>query len=246
MACAPDPEWDGDSYQITYMSGDASPQRAPLVVAASAVRLEQAGPVRSFGSHRGQRNFPGLWWSATSGRHVGFESWLERDHTMLLDFDPAVVGFAAQPFRLSWLGTGRSRSHVPDFFARLDDGTGVVVDCRPEDRVGDADAEVFRSTERACAIVGWSYRLVHAPDEVVVSNVRWLAGYRHPRCYRPEVAERLAEVFARPTRLLAGAAEAGDPVGTLPVTYHLLWRGQLKVDLAVALDENSFVSVPGA
>jgi hypothetical protein len=53
-----------------------------------------------------------LWFSATSGAHVGFESWLERDHLTLLDFDPLVVGMASQPF---WLcgktaaGGGRTR-----------------------------------------------------------------------------------------------------------------------------------------
>jgi hypothetical protein len=34
--------------------------------------------------------------------HVGFESWLERDHAMLLEFDPGVVGFSSQPFRSWW------------------------------------------------------------------------------------------------------------------------------------------------
>jgi hypothetical protein len=34
---------------------------------------------------------PGWWWLATTGRHLGFESWLEHDHLMLLDFDPAVT-----------------------------------------------------------------------------------------------------------------------------------------------------------
>ena len=47
-----------------------------------------AAPVRRFASYRGQRHLPGLWWSATVGRHVGYESWLERDHVMALDFDP--------------------------------------------------------------------------------------------------------------------------------------------------------------
>ncbi|HEU4544060.1 MAG TPA: hypothetical protein VFR23_23220 [Jiangellaceae bacterium] len=36
----------------------------------------------------------GRWWSATDGGHVGYESRLERDHVMLLDFDPTVVGIA--------------------------------------------------------------------------------------------------------------------------------------------------------
>lgn len=87
----------------------------------------------SFPSFKGQRNFPGWWWSATGGCHVGHESWLERDHAMLLDFDPDVVGFASQPFRLHWLDGERGRGHVPDFFARLADGTGVVIDVRADD-----------------------------------------------------------------------------------------------------------------
>ena len=33
---------------------------------------------------------------------MGFESWLERDHVMAMDFDPAIVGIASQPFWLHW------------------------------------------------------------------------------------------------------------------------------------------------
>lgn len=126
------------------------------------------------------------------------------------------------------------------------DGTGVVIDCRPADHVPAADAEVFGATERACERVGWRYRLLHAPDEVLVANVRWLAGYRHPRHQRPEVAARLMEAFARPRALMTGAEMTGDPLGVLPVLYHLLWRGLLRVELAVALHEASVVSLPGA
>ena len=53
------------------------------------VPFETVLPVRRFGSHRGQRSFEGLWWSATIADHVGFESWLERDHVMAMDFDSA-------------------------------------------------------------------------------------------------------------------------------------------------------------
>ncbi|GGN25824.1 hypothetical protein [Streptomyces fuscichromogenes] len=70
--------------------------RKPLGYAAE-VAFEEVAPVRGFPSYRGQRHFPGLYWSATTGRHVGFESWLERDHAILMDFDPQVVGFASHP-----------------------------------------------------------------------------------------------------------------------------------------------------
>jgi hypothetical protein len=36
----------------------------------------------------------GGWWAATTGSLVGYESWLERDWQMLLDFDSDVVGSA--------------------------------------------------------------------------------------------------------------------------------------------------------
>lgn len=70
--------------------------RCPLAEAA-VVEFEAGLPVRGFPSYRGQRNFPGLSWSATKGGHVGFESWLERDHAMLLDFTPEVTGLLSQP-----------------------------------------------------------------------------------------------------------------------------------------------------
>jgi hypothetical protein len=174
---------------------------------------------------------------------VGFESWLERDHAMLLDFDPAVIGFASQPFWLIWRAgrRGRVRRHAPDWFARRADGTGMVIDCRPLGRIGPRDAAAFAAMAAACEQVRWSYRLVGEPDPVRLANVRWLAGYRHPRHHDTPMAASVLEVFAQPRPLMAGAAEVGDPIGVLPVVYHLLWAGRLRTDLAVLLAEHSLV-----
>jgi hypothetical protein len=126
-----------EAFELGFVDADGVEQRVPLAEAAG-VRFEACRPVRSFPSFKGQRTFPGLWWSATMGRHVGFESWLERDHAMLLGFDPRVVAFAPQPFWPFWPKTAgnraKVRSHAPDWFARLDDDTAVVVDCRPIER----------------------------------------------------------------------------------------------------------------
>jgi hypothetical protein len=49
---------------------------------------------------------------------VGYESWLERDQVMWLDWDQTVTGIASQSFRLWWTaGEGKTPSHVPDYFA---------------------------------------------------------------------------------------------------------------------------------
>jgi hypothetical protein len=210
------------------------------------VRFEDAVPVRPFCWTTGQRHFAGWWWSATTSRHVGHESWLERDQAMLLDFDPEVVAFSSQPFWLSWPEAGRTRRHAPDYFARLADGTGVVIDVRADDRIPAEDAEVFEMTARACAAVGWDYQRAGLVDPVLAANVRWLAGYRHPRCMNRERATRLREVFAIPAPLLAGARAVGDPLAVLPVLYHLLWTGALTADLAsVPLSGESPVTASG-
>nr|WP_232295553.1 TnsA-like heteromeric transposase endonuclease subunit [Parafrankia sp. EUN1f] len=198
--------------------------------------FEAVLPVRPFGWPRGGSSFPVWWWSATTNDHVGFESWLERDHLMLLDFDPDVVGLAAQPFWLRWHDGVRQRRHAPDFFVRLADGRGVVIDVRADDRIEASDAEAFTATATACAEVGWLFRRVGVPGAVLVANVRWLARYRHPRCAgAAAVADRLVEVFAEPRPLFGGAAEVGDRIAVLPVLYHLLWRRLLAADLTSGL-----------
>ncbi|WP_433616894.1 TnsA-like heteromeric transposase endonuclease subunit [Dactylosporangium sp. CA-139114] len=225
-------------FELSVFDAGGAARRVDLAHASGLV-IEQLAPVRAMPTYRGQRSNQGLWWLATTARHVGYESWLERDHLTLLDFDPAVVGVAAQPFWLMWQHDGRPQSHAPDFFARLADGGGVVVDVRPAGRVRPRDALAFEATRQACDLTGWQYRLVHEPDPVRMANVRWLAGFRHPRCRRTDLAAAVTEVFREPLGLLAGAGRVGDPLVCLPNVYHLLWTGVLATDLAVPLSERS-------
>ena len=88
-------------FEIAYVDSICGERRVALTD-GWAVRLEDCLPVRGFASYKGQRNHVERWWTATSGAHVGYESWLERDWLVLLDFDADVVSIAAQPFWLWW------------------------------------------------------------------------------------------------------------------------------------------------
>jgi hypothetical protein len=168
---------------------------------------------------------------------------LERDHVLHLDFDPSVVGIASQPFWLHWTAEGgKPVAHAPDFFARRRDGSAVAVDCRPVERRRPRDVAKFEVTARACALAGWEYRLLGAADALVTANLRWLAGYRHPRHHLPGTVEVLRRVFATPTPLMAGAEAAGDPIAVLPVLFHLLWCHELTIDLSTPLHQATLVS----
>lgn len=226
--------------EVGFVGRDGRQARTSLADAA-LMPFEATAPVRAFPLFKRQRHFPGLWWSATLGRHVGYESWLERDHLMLLDFDPDVVGIASQPFWLFWTDAGRSRSHAPDYFARRRDGTAVVVDVRPTERIKPRDTRAFEVTAAACEQVGWGYRRVGVPDPVRTANVRWLAGYRHPRHALEGVVAALRAVFAEPAALMDGAEAAGDPLAVLPVLFHLMWCQRLVADLSLPLDAGTVV-----
>ncbi|MEO3748973.1 TnsA-like heteromeric transposase endonuclease subunit [Plantactinospora sp. B5E13] len=231
----------GGEFEAVYVDADGVESRVGWDRLAG-VGLEWGRPVRRFPSYRGQRHYPGLYWSATMRRHVGYESWVERDHLVALDFDRAVVGIASQPFWLLWRGEDRAeRRHAPDFFARLADGGAVVVDSRPGTRVRDRDVAAFTVTGQACRLLGWDYVVWDVLDPLVAGNLRWLAGYQHPRCFDEQVAGRLREVFARPRALMEGAELVGDPIAVLPVLFHLIWRGELVVDLSLVLGDRTVV-----
>ena len=219
-----------NAFEVACIDEDHARRRVPLA-AGWTERFESLPPVRTVRSYRGQGSVTRDYWAATTGGPVSCESQLERHHAMLLDFDPLVTGLAAQPFRLWWPGVRGRRGHVPDFFARLADGGGLVVDVRPEGRIEAEDQEAFAATARACELAGWSFRRVGAIDAVLLANVKWLAGYRHPRYHQDCVAADLVAVFAEPSMLLDGAERVGDRLAVLPVLYHLLWRRVLEVEL---------------
>jgi hypothetical protein len=77
---------------------------------------------------------------------------------MMLDLSPEVVAFSSQPFWLTWPEGGKVRRHAPDFFARLADGTGLVIDVRSDDDIEPRDAEAFAVAGEACRSAGWTSR----------------------------------------------------------------------------------------
>ncbi|BCL18175.1 hypothetical protein GCM10017668_69670 [Streptomyces tuirus] len=218
------------------------------VEAAVAVRFEQLQPVAAFPVVPGRRWGPGWWWSATTGGHIPHGSQAMCMQLMLLDRDPQVVGLSARPVRLIWRdpGSGRVLTWVPQVFIRYADGRALLADCPAHaGPTGDRAARAAAVLGAACAAVGFTYRRLVPPEKVVAANVRWLAGYRHPR-YRDAggLEQAVLEAFAAPRALMAGAVAAGEVLSALPVLYHALWGGRLVADLTRPLGEHTLVA-PG-
>ncbi|MFI9262183.1 TnsA-like heteromeric transposase endonuclease subunit [Streptomyces sioyaensis] len=234
----------GAAIEAVFATAAGQVTQLPWDQAAASVQFEDLAPVSAFPVVPGHRWGPGWWWSATTGRHVVHGSAAMRTQLMVLDRNPDVIGMAARPVRLLWRDTDeRVRSWVPQLFARYADGTGLLADCPSSPSAGGDRAQRVRVVlEAACMRVGWAYRRLELPPTVVAANLRWLAGYRHPRNQGPPgLQAALAEAFAEPRPLADGAAAVGDPLQVLPAFYHALWCGHLTAPLDEPLHEEVLV-----
>jgi hypothetical protein len=204
--------------------------------------LRRCGPVRRPGAYQRQQHMPGRWFSTTAGRFLEYESLLERDWMLLLDFDREVEWICEQPLRLRYLKDGKPASHVPDLLVWRA-GTPELCDVKSVERLEDSEfvAQV-EATGLACSEAGLGYRVLAEPDRQLLVNVRWLAGFRErppdPDGERPRMLSMLAAGASTIGELVS---EAREPMLARPVLMHLLWTGEALAELSEPIGEDSRV-----
>jgi len=208
---------------------------------ARAEWIVEGLPVRLPPTYRGQRSYPGLFWAATNGRTLVYESLLELDRLWLADHDPSVTAFATQPFQVSGRDGAATRSHVPDVLLMHADGAVTVVDVKPAAFTGKAAVRAqLEWTRTLCRSKGWRYEVFTGADPTVLRNVRALAVGRRP--------ERLPDGhLARARAALSTAAgkattTLGEVLARRPATCDdaswrvavlaCLWAGHATADLS--------------
>ncbi|MDO3333868.1 TnsA-like heteromeric transposase endonuclease subunit [Mycobacteroides abscessus] len=221
------------SGQVEYRPAEGLPVAWATAAELGSVRFETCAPIRKSVSYKGQKNFTGQWWSATTGTHLPFDSWVKRDFLINADFDPAVVAISVWPFTFQFTSrSGKLRNHTPDIFLRLADGNAALVDVRTSTPGANSDEEAFAAAAALCDCAGWSYRRATEQPEVRAANLRWLAGYRHGRNRNPAVAATIERRLTDGALSLdALAASVGEPIAVLPTIYHLLWIHELVTDV---------------
>ncbi|HEV2809709.1 MAG TPA: TnsA-like heteromeric transposase endonuclease subunit [Acidimicrobiales bacterium] len=210
--------------------------------ALEALRSGEVAPWRQFRWHRGQAHYSGLYWSATTGGHVAYESRLELARMLLADFAPDVCWIVAQPFLVEALVAGQARRHVPDI-ALIDCSGGItIVNVKPPDRIGDPKvAATFAWARRVFGTRGWQHEVWTGAPEVLLGNVRFLAGYRRSDRFDAQLLEAVMAM-----------ADEGNTIGDLdrrcrrirpaevvrPALLHLLWSSRLRTDLSTVLSDH--------
>lgn len=217
--------------------------------AVSLIRFEDAEPIRKFYAWPHRRVYDGLYWSSTTRTHVEFASLLEREFLMKSDFDIEVADISAQPLAILWPYRKHGpRDHVPDYFVRLTDGSGRVVDVRRPDKA--QDNEQFAMPRRLCVQIGWDYEVFTGLSAQREANLRFMAGFRADR-YQPEgsLIRVIQDCYSPATSFRAGLLRAvrSTKLAKEQVHGHVLWmifHSLLVLDLDAAISMETQVHNP--
>lgn len=224
---------------LQWIDGEGAAHMAPADSRATGLGLHKAVVYRQGIKYPHRRNYEGYYWFSRTAQHLWYESLTEYSALMWLDFSKAIVGISTQPLRILFAD---GRSHYPDIFTVLRDGTQALYDVRPQSLIDDKAAATFAKTADLCQRIGWPYQVLGELDLPMRHNLEWLAAYRHPR-YRPppDVRETALDYLSEPAPLIdvARVVSSGPPAFSIHFVYHLLWTREIHADLARPLSWNT-------
>ena len=124
--------------------------------------------------------------SLSGGGNAAYESSLERDWLMSLDFDWRVKRIQEQPYTLIYVHEGKTSRYTPDILAEFDDGATqwtVVYEVKPHEELRAKWTSLrprFKAAVRDCRIKGWQFRIATERDirTPYVTNIKFLRRYR--------------------------------------------------------------------
>lgn len=206
-------------------------------------------PVRKIG--KSQRAVTGTLASVKNPAGLAYESALERDHYLQLEFDPLVVRILPQPVKMHFKNhRGRRTPYTPDTLVHYSDGRRpALIEVKYISEFQDSEkAAEFRSRFQAARSFareqGWTFwvvteRTVRAPS---LRNAEFFHPYLSRRCPQAFLTELLSAVAviseATPTSLLA-RFPADRRVELMPSLWHLIATRQIEADLSLPCTLNS-------
>lgn len=236
--------------EATYIAADGEVITAPFDRIDPA-RVVRGRPVRDVRSRAGQRNYSGLFWSATAQGHLRYESLLERDRLLLADFDRTVGWLACQPFWLRGPDGSAFRRHVPDLLLEHRDGSWTVVDVKAAWFLEKPDVvAVLEWTGRVCRSRGWRYEVWTGGNRTELGNVRFLSLARRSAfvdrtaCVAVSAVARDGMTIGAIVRLALGDEVSRQ--AAFVAVLDRLWTAAWSTDLRSQLSGDSVITIAGS
>lgn len=198
--------------------------------------------------------------SQKNGTMGSFESLLEKEYMLLLDFDDSVDGFEEQPVTIPV--PGAAKGYTPDVlvYFRVDSVTGrirapLLTEIKhSEDLKKNAEkyAPKFAAATQYASERGWEFHLTTEQEirTVRLANLKFLREYRNitpkeENCFRIlKLIERANGTTSLQGLLVDLAASEDDQLYWLPIVWNLLLTRRLIMNLHVAIDNDLILTLP--
>jgi len=182
-----------------------------------------------------------------------FESTLERDFLMLLEFDKKVDSFEVQPIKLEWINElSKSRSYTPDVLAYYKNGKQAPILFEVKYR---SDIEKnwqvlqpkFKAAIRFCKENGWKFKLITEVEirTAYLKSVKFLLPFIRQGASNENdmmiLDDKLIELkMTTPKELISSIYnDEWNQATLLPTLWYLIGTRQIQIDLTSKITMSS-------
>lgn len=207
-------------------------------------------PVRKI--KKNYRSLTGFFASVKNGRSMAYESALERDYFLLLEFDADVLSYEEQPLTLDGALDGKTFKYTPDCLVHHRSGEKILAEVKYKSEL-EKDSELVRrlmAAKDSAGENGFSFRVV--TDENIrgpmLTNVRFLYQYIAEPTNFVSARDRIVDLLDQAGEMMVAEMldfQHSDELKrrALEATWHMVCRGVLRVDLHAPLSNNSVISL---
>lgn len=180
-------------------------------------------------------------YSAKQNRTVMCESLLEKDFCLYMEFQPEVVSYKEQPFRVEEI------NYVPDFLVLYRSGKEAVYEVKPSEILKEpAVNERLFKAKNILKEKGYEFEVFteNSISWTRLKNYEFIYRFHrkpsHYNTYESHLLESISEGPLSVQELLERFSQAEKPL-VLPVLWHMIYKGKLKTDLDSPLSNRSII-----
>ena len=207
-------------------------------------------PVRKI--KKNYRSLTGKLYSLKNQKSIYFESKLERDFFLTLEFDKDVISYEEQPVRLSYERNGRTYPYTPDCLVQYTDRLSCIVEVKYSDELKDKKVflkEKFDQIEDYLNLNDFDFKLFSELDidPIALENIHFIYNYVTIRNKHivSETFEKVKDMDSITYIKLLNALSTNryKQAEYIPYIWYLVLIGKLEIDLSRAICDHTIIKV---
>ena len=199
------------------------------------------------------RNVTGIAVHSKSKGQAMFESTLERDFLMLLEFDKKVDSFEVQPIKLEWINElNKNRSYTPDVLVHYCKGKQhtTLFEIKYRDDINKNWSVLkpkFKAAIRFCKENNWKFKIITEIEirTAYLESVKFLLPFIRQGAANENdmmiIDNKILELGVTSPKLLLASIynDQWNQAALLPTLWYLIGTRQIKIDLASKITMSS-------